>query len=69
MLIIGAAVALSMAALFYGARAFGWVMRRYPKTAAAIAVSLVLAVLFAAASFSHFFPNCRVGLGMVRVGC
>jgi len=69
MLIIGAVVALSMATLFYGARAFGWIMQRYPKTAAALAVSLVLAVLLAAASFSRFFPNCRVGLGMMKVRC
>jgi hypothetical protein len=34
MLIIGAVVALSIAALFYGTRAFGWVMQHYPKTAA-----------------------------------
>jgi hypothetical protein len=67
LLIIGAAVVLSMGALFYGAMGFGWIMRRYPKTAAAVAVVLVMAVLFAAGSFSHFFPNCRGGpIGQFR---
>jgi hypothetical protein len=45
---------------------FGWGLHHYPKAAGAIAVLLVVVVVFAGLSFRHFFPHCRVGL---KWGC
>jgi hypothetical protein len=62
LLIIVAVVVLPMAALFYGSMAFEWGFHNYPKTAAALAIVLIVALFVAGGSFSHFFPMCRVGI-------
>ena len=66
--IIVAVVALPMSALMIGPTAFGWGLHHFPRTAAAIAVLLVAAVLFAATSFSYFFPTCGAGMTPFRPG-
>jgi Sec-independent protein secretion pathway component TatC len=67
--VFGAAIIGPPIALWYGIRALGRGLNSHPKTSWAI-ILLLLALLFvAAASFSHFFPNCHVGLGLGYTQC
>ncbi|HJS44987.1 MAG TPA: hypothetical protein VJ753_01180 [Rhizomicrobium sp.] len=56
-------------ALWYGIRALGRGLNSHPKTTWAIILLLVALLFLAAASFSHFFPNCRIGLGLGYTHC
>ena len=66
LLMIVAATLVPMAAVWYGSKAFDWGFHNYPKTAGLIALVFVIAVLFAALTFHHVFPNCQVAL---KWGC
>jgi hypothetical protein len=65
-LILIAVTVVPMAAIWYGAKVFGWGFHNYPKTAGLIAIVCVFAVVFAGLTFHRVFPNCRVAL---KWGC
>lgn len=64
-----AAIAGPPVALWYGIRALGRGLNSHPKTTWAIILLLVALLFFAAASFRHFFPNCRIGFGLGYTHC
>ncbi len=47
-------------ALWYVIKWLGWGLDHRPKTAWAAIIMLVAAIVFAAATYQHFFPNCYV---------
>ncbi|HEY1709109.1 MAG TPA: hypothetical protein VGG10_12645 [Rhizomicrobium sp.] len=57
-----AIIVLPMVGLWYATSALGWGLNHYPRSTWLVIVLLVAALLFAALSFHHFFPNCGVGL-------
>jgi hypothetical protein len=61
-------IVVPMLAIWYGSSAFGWGFHNYPKSTAAIALLLVVALVLAGATYRHFFPLCDVHLSGAVTG-
>ena len=59
--IFAAAIIGPPVALWYLLRCLGWASNHRPYIAWAIRIFLVALLVFAAATYRHFFPNCHVG--------
>ena len=59
--IFAAAIAGPPIALWYGIRALGRGLNSHPMITWVVILLLLALLFFASASFSHFFPNCRMG--------
>ena len=67
--IFAAAIVGPPVALWYLIRALGRGLDSHPKITWVIILLLISLLFVAAASFSHFFPNCHVGLGLGHTQC
>jgi hypothetical protein len=59
--ILTAAIVGPPVAIWYILKWLGWALNHRPKTAWAVIVFLLAALVLAAATFHGFFPYCRVG--------